>query len=224
VAEICKNLIEALKKSMNKTVKTKNFDFGVTEVAYLKKADPTLGAAMERLGKVEREIIPDLFTALIYAVVGQLISVKAVHTIWNRMQERFGEITPENLRRFSADEIQGCGITMRKAVVIKNIGEHVEQGTFNLAVLCELHNDEVIQQLSSLEGVGRWTAEMLLINSMERPDVVSWGDLAIRRGMMRLYGLADLTKDQFQEYRRRYSPYGSVASIYLWKLSKNCTM
>jgi DNA-3-methyladenine glycosylase II len=75
------------------TVKTKYFDYGQKEMDYLKSADETLGAAMERLGKVEREIIPDLFAALIYAIIGQLISVKAGHTIWDRMQERFGEIT-----------------------------------------------------------------------------------------------------------------------------------
>jgi len=201
------------------TVQTKNFDYGETEVKYLKKADPILGAAMERLGRIEREIIPDLFTALIYAVVGQLISAKAVHTIWNRMQERFGAITPENLGQFSADEIQQCGITMKKAVVIKNIVELIKRGELKLPALYDLSDDEVIQQLSTLNGVGGWTAEMLLIHCMERPDVISWGDIAIRRGMMRLYGLDNLTKDQFEQYRRGYAPCGSVASIYLWKLS-----
>jgi len=201
------------------TVQTKNFDYGETEVKYLKEADPVLGAAMERLGRIEREIIPDLFTALVYAVVGQLISAKAVHTIWNRMQERFGAITPENLDQFSAEEIQQCGITMKKAVVIKDIVELVKRGELKLPALYELSDDEVIQQLSTLNGVGRWTAEMLLIHCMERPDVISWGDIAIRRGMIRLYGLDNLTKDQFEQYRRRYAPCGSVASIYLWKLS-----
>ena len=95
----------------------------------------------------------------------------------------------------------------------------VKRGELNLPALYELSDDEVIQQLSTLNGVGRWTAEMLLIHCMERPDVISWGDIAIRRGMMRLYGLDNLTKDQFEQYRRGYAPCGSVASIYLWKLS-----
>ena len=73
--------------------------------------------------------------------------------------------------------------------------------------------------LSALDGVGVWTAEMLLIFSLQRPDVVSWGDLAIRRGMMALYGLNSLTRTQFDNYRKRYSPYGSVASLYLWALA-----
>lgn len=201
------------------TVKTKFFDYSQKEVDYLKSADETLGTAMERMGRVERVIIPDLFAALIYAIVGQLISVKAVHTIWDRMQERFGEIMPVNISSRSADEIQGCGITMRKAVCIKDIAKTVAQGEFNLNELYVLSDEDIIKRLSSLKGIGKWTAEMLLLNSMERPDVISWGDIAIRRGIMKLYGLTDLTKEQFDEYRKRYSPYGSVASIYLWKLS-----
>lgn len=93
------------------------------------------------------------------------------------------------------------------------------QGEIRLEELNRLSDAEVIKQLMSLKGVGKWTAEMLLIHAMERPDVVSWGDIAIRRGMMKLYGLQDLTKEQFDTYRLRYSPYGSVASIYLWTLS-----
>ncbi|HVJ49300.1 DNA-3-methyladenine glycosylase 2 family protein [Desulfitobacterium sp.] len=201
------------------TVKTKFFDYSQKEVDYLKSADETLGTAMERMGRVERVIIPDLFATLIYAIVGQLISVKAVHTIWDRMQERFGEIMPVNISSRSADEIQGCGITMRKAVCIKDIAKNVAQGEFNLNELYVLSDEDIIKRLSSLKGIGKWTAEMLLLNSMERPDVISWGDIAIRRGIMKLYGLTDLTKEQFDEYRKRYSPYGSVASIYLWKLS-----
>lgn len=71
----------------------------------------------------------------------------------------------------------------------------------------------------TLNGVGKWTAEMMLINAMERRDVVSWGDIAIRRGMMKLYGLRTITKEQFEEFRLRYSPLGSIASIYLWEIS-----
>jgi DNA-3-methyladenine glycosylase II len=199
--------------------KTKYFHYGQKEIDYLKSVDKTLGAAIERLGKVERVIIPDLFAALVYAIVGQLISAKAVHTIWNRMKERFGEITPQKIAEKSADDIQACGITMKKATCIKRMSEIVAQGNFNLHELYTLSDEAVIQKLSSLNGIGKWTAEMMLLNSMERPDVVSWGDIAIRRGMSKLYGLENVTKEQFNEYKTRYSPYGSVASIYLWKIS-----
>jgi DNA-3-methyladenine glycosylase II len=201
------------------TVKTKHFDYGLKEMESLARADSRLGAAIKRMGKVERVIIPDLFAALVHAIVGQLISAKAVHTIWGRMQEQLGEITPRNMAEISADRIQSCGITMKKAVCIQQISQSIVQGTFDLDELHLLPDDEVIKKLSALNGIGKWTAEMLLINAMERRDVVSWGDIAIRRGMMKLYGLDSLSKEQFERYRRGYSPLGSIASIYLWEIS-----
>lgn len=202
-----------------RTVATKYFDYGQEEIDYLKNVDETLGAAMTRIGKIERVVIPDLFTALVYAIVGQLISVKAVHTIWERMQSQFGEITPSNLMSQTADDIQRCGMTMKKAVCIYKLSQSIEEGSFQLDKLKDLSDAEVIKELMTLDGVGKWTAEMLLLNAMERRDIVSWGDIAIRRGMMKLYNLSTITKEQFEEYRRRYSPLGSVASIYLWQIS-----
>ncbi|MNP35799.1 DNA-3-methyladenine glycosylase [compost metagenome] len=174
---------------------------------------------MERMGKVEREVIPDLFTALVYAIVGQLISVKAVNTIWSRMQDQLGDISPSSLSRQSVDSIQKCGITMKKATSINHLAKLIDQGEFSLDELHSLSDHEVIAKLMTLNGVGKWTAEMLLINSMERPDIVSYGDIAIRRGMMKLYSLDSLTKKEFDLYKNNYSPYGSVASIYLWEIS-----
>lgn len=200
-------------------VKTKTFEYGLKEITYLKQVDTVLGDAIDRLGKVERVVIPNLFPALIHAIIGQQISIKAVDTIWNRFQERFGEITPENVSRISIEEIQLCGMTNRKAGYIKSIADTISQGNLNLKELYNLSDKEVINKLSSLHGIGVWTAEMLLLNSMERLDILSWGDMAIRRGIMKLYGLSELTKEQFYEYRDRYSPYGSVASIYLWKIA-----
>ena len=198
---------------------TKFFDYGREETDYLTNADEALGAAIKRMGKVERVVIPDLFTALVHAIVAQLISAKAVRTIWDRMLSRFGEITPLHLAAQTADTIQSCGITMKKALCIRHIAQTVASGAFRLDELKELPDAEVIKKLTALDGVGRWTAEMLLIHALERRDVVSWGDIAIRRGMMKLYGLPTITKEQFEKYRHSYSPYGSVASIYLWEIS-----
>ena len=201
------------------TVKTKFFEYGEKEIVYLKKVDKIFGAAIERTGKIDRVIIPDLFAALIYAIIGQQISIKAARTVWDRMQERFGEICPQNIVKLEVEEIKGCGMTTKKAGYIKNIAEKTTSGDFIFSELYNMSDDEVIKRLSSLSGIGIWTAEMLLINSMERPDVISWGDIAIRRGICKLYGLDGLTKEQFEQYKSRYSPYGSVASIYLWRLS-----
>lgn len=202
-------------------VKKKFFAYNQTEIDYLKGVDQTLGDAITRLGRVEREVIPDLFTALIYAIVGQQVSVKAVHTVWGRIRACCGEITPQNVVSMTIEKIQQCGLSTRKAGYIQGIAETIMSGELNLMDLYELPDTEVIRRLSRLHGIGVWTAEMLLLHSMERPDIVSWEDIAIKRGMMRLYGLPEITKEQFKKYKKQYSPYGSVASIYLWELSKD---
>lgn len=195
------------------------FQYGQKEIEYLKRKDKKLGLAIDRIGKIERMVIPDLFTALIHSIVNQQISSKAAATVWNKIQERFGVINPETLLSASLEEIQQCGLSFRKAGYMQGICEAVVRGQLDLSKLDELSDEEIIKRLSALNGIGKWTAEMLLLFSMERPDVVSWGDLAIRRGMMNLYGLKSLSREQFSRYRKRYSPCGSVASLYLWAVS-----
>ncbi|NKI20867.1 DNA-3-methyladenine glycosylase 2 family protein [Paenibacillus dendritiformis] len=200
-------------------VATKYFDYGEREINYLRSADAALGAAMARLGRVERVIIPDPFAALVHAIVGQLVSVKAANTVWERMQDRLGEISPRNLAAQPVERIQGCGMPLTKAERIREIARMAATGAFDLRELRRLPDAEAAARLMTLPGVGKWTAEMLLLHALERPDIVSWGDIAIRRGMMALYGLDAITKAQFDRYRQAYSPYGSVASIYLWVLA-----
>lgn len=168
---------------------------------------------------ITRRVTPDLFTALVASVASQQVSAKAADTVWHRMEERFGAITPASIAAATPEEIQQCGMSRRKAGYIRGIGKAVADGTLDLYGLRSLSDDEIIARLTALNGVGIWTAEMLLIFSMERPDVVSWGDLAIRRGMMRLYGKETIGRAAFELYRKRYSPYGSVASLYLWEIS-----
>ncbi len=195
------------------------FKYGLKEVNYLKKQDELLGTAIDRIGMIKRETNPDLFTAIINTIVSQQISKKAAATVWMRMGDCFGNITPEMIASAPIEKIQKCGLSMRKAGFIKNISEHEARGELNLSEFSNLSDVEIVKRLTALKGVGIWTVEMLMIFSLERPDVVSWGDLAIRRGMMNLYGIETLTKTEFDAYRKRYSPYGSVASLYLWELS-----
>ncbi len=195
------------------------FPYGTTEIEHLKKRDRRLGAAIDEIGMIKRAINPDLFTALVASVASQQISAKAAETVWSRMEGRFGRITPYTISAATAEEIHQCGISLKKAGYIKGIGNAVVEGILDLDGLHELPDEEVISRLTALRGVGIWTAEMLLIFAMERPDVLSFGDLAIRRGMMRLYGKESLNRAAFERYRKRYSPYGSVASLYLWEIS-----
>ncbi|HYE12627.1 MAG TPA: DNA-3-methyladenine glycosylase [Patescibacteria group bacterium] len=195
------------------------FEYGQKEIDYLKSKDKKLGAAIDRIGMIKRRITPDPFTALVSSVVGQQISSKAAETVWNRLNTLLGSITPESIAQAELSGIQGCGMTVRKAEYIKGVAEAAISGEVDFHNLHTLTDQEIIKKLSALHGVGVWTAEMLLIFSLCRPDVISYKDLAICRGMMNLYGLKELPKDKFERYKKRYSPYGSVASLYLWALS-----
>ncbi|MCZ0862802.1 DNA-3-methyladenine glycosylase family protein [Methanocorpusculum vombati] len=196
------------------------FPYGTMETEALKAADPILGAAIDRLGHPDRPLMPDLFTALVNCVIAQQISTKAAETVYGRVVDRCGgAVTPEQIARFSEEEIQSLGMSRRKAGYIRGIAFAFVSGQIDARKLREADEDRIIRELTALPGIGIWTAEMLMLHSLQHPDICSWHDLGIRRGMMRLYGMETVSKKEFEELRRRYSPYGSVASIYLWALA-----
>jgi 3-methyladenine DNA glycosylase/8-oxoguanine DNA glycosylase len=174
---------------------------------------------IDRYGVIEREINKDVFSALIGSIISQQISGKAADTVESRLLSLCGEVTPARICNTDISAIQQCGMSMRKAQYIKGVAEAVYSGTVNPSALVNMSDEDVIGLLSELPGIGVWTAEMLLIFSLGRMNVLSYGDLAIRRGLCKLYGHKAITKEQFARYKKRYSPYGSIASLYLWQLS-----
>lgn len=195
------------------------FQYGAAETDYLSRKDPALGRMIERVGPIRREVIPDLFEALINSVVGQQISTKAHATIWSRIKAAYPSITPALVRGLPPGGLQSFGISLRKEEYIRDAAERILSGALDLNALAEKTDAEVCRELSSLRGIGVWTAEMLLLFSMQRPDVLSYSDLAIQRGMRMLYRHREITPKLFERYRRRYSPCGSVASLYLWAVA-----
>lgn len=195
------------------------FQYGAREINYLKGKDKKLAAAIEQIGIIQRQSIPDPFTALISSIVSQQISKKAAETVSNRLELLLGNVNPRSIAQAKLADIQACGMSTRKAGYIQGIAEAAISGLVDFNALNTLDDQAIISQLSSLHGVGVWTAEMLLIFSLNRPNVLSFNDLAIRRGIMKLYGHRDLPRERFEKYRARYSPYCSVASLYLWELS-----
>jgi DNA-3-methyladenine glycosylase II len=195
------------------------FTYGEPEITYLKKKDKKLSSAIDSIGHIEREVIPDLFTALISYIVGQQISTKAWQTIWNRMIDSLGEISPDTVNSCSVEYIQRFGMTFKKAANIKAAAEKVREGTVDMKTLVYKTDEAICKELSLLDGVGIWTAEMLMIFSMQRLNVMSYGDLGIHRGLRMLYHHKKITRELFDKYKRRYSPYASVASLYLWAIA-----
>ncbi len=198
---------------------TLDYCYGQTELAYLCAKDKKLGEAIARIGPLKRSVDSDLFASVVNNIVGQQITAAAQNTIWARLCAKAGAITPQSLCALTRNEVQAAGVSYKKADFIKAFAEKVQSGQFDLNALWDLPDEDVIQRLCTLDGIGVWTAEMLLIFSMQRPNVVSFGDLAIRRGMRMLYRHRSLTKQQFARYAKRYAPYGTVASFYLWAVS-----
>jgi len=211
-------------KFSNKGRTSMIFQYGKTEIDYLKKRDKTLGRAIDAIGFIERSANyetsnADLFSALIKAVVGQQISTKAAATVWQRMEDGLGKVAPETILAISEGDLQSFGISFRKAGYIRGAAESVASGQLDILALHEKSDDQVVKELSSLNGIGTWTAEMLMLFAMQRPDILSYGDLAIHRGMQKLYRRKKITPEMFEGYRQRYTPHSSVASLYLWAIA-----
>lgn len=195
------------------------FEYGAREIDYLKSKDTALCKAIDEIGFVQREIISDMFMALINSIIGQQISTKAQETIWLRFQTMFEPLTAEHIASIPIDELKKCGISMKKASYIGEIANNILDGSLNLAELQAMSDADVARRLSQIKGIGVWTAEMLMIFSMQRMDIISRNDMAIIRGLRMLYRHREITPKLFEKYKKRYSPYATVASLYLWKIS-----
>ncbi|MBE6373834.1 MAG: DNA-3-methyladenine glycosylase 2 family protein [Lentisphaerae bacterium] len=160
----------------------------------------------------------DLFLALVQSIVSQQLSVKVADVIFQRVETLLKKITARNLLAADPEALRGCGLSGRKIEYLRGIAEAQLDGTIDFKTLSGKPDAEIIQELVKLKGVGVWTAEMLLIFSLGRPDILSYKDLGIRRGIMMLNGLTDLSEAEFETYRKRYSPYGTLASLYLWRI------
>jgi len=195
----------------------KVFDYGEKEITYLGKKDKQLLKIISAIGKIERQVTPNLFEALVESIIGQQISSKAAATVNQRLKDRFnGEISPEKVAATNHFHIQECGTTLKKAGYIKIAADAILHGKIKLDNFSTMTDEEIIVQLTQLPGVGVWTAEMLMIFSLQRPNIISYDDLIIRRSIMKLYKLEELTKEQFGIYKNQYHPYASIASLYLW--------
>ena len=196
-----------------------HFQYGKKEVKHLKGVDKKLAAVIDQIGMIERVVIPDLFTALVHSIIGQQISTKAHQTIWERIVTKLDEITPAVFDSLPLDELQQFGITFKKAAYIKSVAHRIITGELDLESLHAMPDEQVCAKLSEQDGIGVWTAEMLMIFSMQRPNVLSYGDLAIQRGLRMVYHHRKIDKVTFNKYWKRYSPYASVAGLYLWEVA-----
>ena len=195
----------------------------------LAAADPTMAALIERVGKIDlatrlqrrKEERPgDAYGALLRAIVGQQLSTKAARTIYLRVVDLFGGTTPtpEQLLAAKEEDLRACGLSGRKTEYVRDLASHVLGGELELDRLEQLGDEEVIEEIVAVRGLGRWTAEMFLIFHLERPDVLSGGDLGIRKAIQIEYGLGEMPPPKrVIEIGEPWRPYRSLASLYLWE-------
>ncbi len=195
------------------------FTYGEKEKEYLKSKDKKLALVIDKIGHIHRETEPDLFSAIVNSIIGQQISSKAHKTVWLRLQAELGEINPDTVLNAGALKIQQLGTTFKKADYILDFAASVKSGKFRLNTLNMLPDNEAMAELMTLKGVGIWTGEMVMLFCLQRPNILSYGDLAIRRGMCMVYNHKEMNKERFERYRRRLSPYCSVASLYFWAVA-----
>lgn len=191
------------------------FQYGEKEINYLKAKDKKLAAVIEKVGKINRTVDTDLFSSVVHHIIGQQISTKVQQTIWQRMNDTFGVVTAKSIGIASIDELQSLGMTFRKAEYIKDFSLKVINGEFDLAAIESMSDADVVSALASLKGIGVWTAEMILLFCLERSNIFSYDDLAIQRGLRMVYHHKKIDRKLFEKYRRRFSPYCSVVSLYL---------
>jgi DNA-3-methyladenine glycosylase II len=199
----------------------------------LAASDPTMAALIGRLGKIDlatrlrrrKEERPgDAYGALLRAIVGQQLSTKAARTIYGRVLELFdgGTPSPEQLLEADESDLRGAGLSGRKVEYIRDLASHVIEGELELDRLDQLGDEEVIEEIVAVRGLGVWTAEMFLMFHLERPDVLSGGDLGIRKAVQIEYGLDEMPAPaQVLEIGEPWRPHRSLASLYLWESLAN---
>ena len=195
------------------------FEYGENEITYLRNKDKKLSEVIDQIGMIEREVDTDLFSAVVHHIIGQQISTKAQATIWQRMKGTLGEVNAVTILSADISKLQSLGMTFRKAEYITDFARKVHEGVFDLEKVDQMSDEAAIKELASLKGIGVWTAEMILLFCLQRPDIFSYDDLAIQRGLRMVYHHRKIDRKLFEKYRRRFSPYCSVASLYLWAVA-----
>ena len=190
--------------------------------AYLRDIDPIMANAIERVGPCTLIPSPQLFETLVDAIISQQISVKAADAIMKRLRiaihaEEDGTITPDTLMSLEEDTLRAVGLSPQKMRYIRDLTERVANGELDLERLIELDDESVITELVKVKGIGRWTAEMMLIFSLGRPDVLPVDDLGFLEGVREAYSLeARPTAKEMRERGEAWRPYRTFATWYMW--------
>lgn len=187
-------------------------------VSHLRARDPILGTLIDAVGPCTLKLRRNRFDALVRSILSQQISTAAARTIRARLEERIGIPRPETILALTVEDMRECGISPQKSKYLHDLAEHVASGRLPLHRLGRLADDDVIEKLIAVKGIGRWTGQMFLMFSLGRPDVLPHDDLGIRSAMRRLYDLPDMpSRDKMNEIASPWRPHATLACWYLWR-------
>ncbi len=188
-------------------------------INHLKKCDPVLAAIIQQVGAFRMEFGEPTFHSLAEAILYQQLNGKAAVTIFNRFTEKTGDpVTPKGILKLSDAEMRAVGLSKQKTVYLRDLAEKTKAGLLEFERLGELPDEEVIQHLTQVKGVGVWTAHMFLMFTLRRPDVLPTGDYGVQMAIKKYYRKRKLPKPKdMEKIAKVWAPYRSIACWYLWR-------
>ncbi len=196
----------------------REFIYTLRETALLSQRDERLGAYIAQKGYIRRMMFEDIFEGLCYNIVNQQLSMKACDTLWAKLCARLGGISPHNCA--DAETLKTAGLSRAKAECISRCAGLFISGELTAQGLCAMQDGAARAALTSIKGIGAWTADMTLIFCLGCADVLSLSDYGIRKGISLLHGIDIKDVKAMEKFRALYSPYGTVASFYLWEAAR----
>lgn len=187
-------------------------------LTHLKKRDKTLGKIITAYKGEAMQLKGKGFETLARAIVGQQISVKAADSVWKKFAAANGKIKPEIIANADAKILRACGLSERKVIYMHALANHFLENKQTIKNWPKMSDEEIITELTSIHGIGRWTAEMFLIFALGRPDVFPTLDLGLLKGIYRHYNNSEkMPKDAVIAIGERWRPYRSVGTWYMWR-------
>lgn len=185
----------------------------------LSKRDPVMKAIIKAYHGEAMKLRGEGFVTLARAITGQQISTKAADSIWKRLNDAVGKMTPAHVLATPLKTLRECGFSERKAIYLHALAEHFITNKKKIKNWPNMNDDEIIQELTSIHGIGRWTAEMFLIFALGRPDVFPVDDLGLLKGIYRHYNKGEkMPLSEIRAIGETWRPYRSLATWYMWRV------
>jgi DNA-3-methyladenine glycosylase II len=188
-------------------------------ILYLKKSDPVMRAIIERVGAYRIEYGEPTFHSLAESILYQQLNGKAAVTIFKRFTDQTGDpVTPEGILKLTDAQMRAVGLSKQKTAYLRDLAEKTKAGLLDFRQLENLSDDEVIEHLTQVKGVGVWTAHMFLMFTLRRPDILPTGDYGIQVAIKKYYRKRKLPKPKdMEKIAKAWVPYRSIACWYLWR-------